>query len=164
MTNASPARLSARERSFAIFVRYVVFAIIAGATNLVTQAIVFGLAPVQPLAASILAGTGVGFVVKYILDKRWIFFDDYDGAAKEVRKIVLYASFSVAMTLVFWGFEVTFFVLGGDNLAKYTGAVIGLAIGNFAKYLLDRAFTFNPKACAFNAKARTLNPKAGSWS
>lgn len=114
--------------------------------NLVTQAIAFGLAPVQPLAVSILAGTGVGFVVKYILDKRWIFFDDYDGAAKEARKIVLYASFSVAMTLVFWGFEIAFVIVGGTDLAKYTGAVIGLAIGNFAKYLLDRTFTFNAKA------------------
>lgn len=146
MTNASPARLSARERSFVILARYVLFAIIAGVMNLVTQAIAFGLAPVQPLAVSILAGTGVGFVVKYILDKRWIFFDDYDGAAKEARKIVLYASFSVAMTLVFWGFEIAFVIVGGTDLAKYTGAVIGLAIGNFAKYLLDRTFTFNAKA------------------
>ena len=138
--------LSAREHSFAILVRYVSFAIIAGAMNLMTQAIVFGLAPVQPLAASILAGTAVGFMVKYILDKRWIFFDDYDGAAQEVRKIFLYGSFSVAMTLVFWGFEIAFFEIGGTQTAKYTGAVIGLSIGNFAKYLLDRGITFNQKA------------------
>jgi putative flippase GtrA len=133
-------------RSHVILVRYVLFAIIAGVANLLTQAIVFALAPAQSLALSILAGTGVGFVVKYILDKRWIFFDDYDGAAKEIHKIALYGSFSVAMTLVFWGFEIAFLAIGGTNLAKYTGAVIGLAIGNFAKYLLDRTFTFNQKA------------------
>lgn len=137
--------LSVREHSFGIFVRYVLFAIIAGGFNLVTQAIVFGLAPEQPLAASILAGTAVGFIMKYILDKRWIFFDVYDGVAQEVRKIFLYGSFSVAMTLVFWGFEIVFFEIGGTQFAKYTGAVIGLSIGNFAKYLLDRGITFDQK-------------------
>jgi putative flippase GtrA len=146
MTNASPTRLSARERSHGILARYVLFVIIASVMNLVTQGIVFGLAPVQPLTVSILAGTGIGFVVKYCLDKRWIFFDDYGGAAKEVRKIVLYCAFSVAITLVFWVFEISFFLVGGTNLAKYTDAEIGLAIGNYVKYLLDRAYTFNPKA------------------
>ena len=96
----------------------------------------------QPLALSILAGTGVGFAVKYLLDKRWIFFDGYHGPAREARKIFLYGSFSVAMTLIFWGFEVGFLAVFGTNTAKYTGAVIGLAIGNFLKYLLDRTFTF----------------------
>jgi len=143
------ARLSgppAKERSATILVRYVAFAIIAGAVNLVTQAVVYFIAPVQPLALSILAGTAAGFVAKYVLDKRWIFFDRYDGACMEIHKIVLYALFSVAMTLVFWGFEIMFLAVGGTSLAKYTGATIGLAIGNFSKYFLDRRFTFNQKA------------------
>ena len=52
------------------------------------------------------------------------------------------------MTLIFWGFEVGFLAAFGTATAKYTGAVIGLAIGNFLKYRLDRAFTFgrNPGA------------------
>lgn len=140
------SRLSAKERPFAIMVRYVLFAIIAGVMNLVTQAVVFGLAPIEPLAASILAGTAVGFIVKYFLDKHWIFFDDYGDVRQEFGKLFLYGAFSVAMTLVFWGFELAFLAIGGTSLAKYTGAVIGLAIGNFAKYLLDRNFTFAQRA------------------
>jgi putative flippase GtrA len=143
MTNTRFSRLSARDRSFAILVRYVLFAIIAGVVNLLTQGIVFGVATVQPLASSMLAGTAAGFIVKYFLDKHWIFFDDCAGATQEIRKIVLYGSFSVAMTLVFWGCEIAFLEIGGTQFAKYTGAVIGLSIGNFAKYLLDRTFTFN---------------------
>jgi hypothetical protein len=50
----------------------------------------------------------------------------------------------VAMTLVFWAFEIAFLAIGG--FAKYTGAVVGLSIGNFAKCLLDRTFTFNRPA------------------
>ncbi len=146
MTSAPQTTRPVAVRPAAIAVRYVLFAVVAGVMNLGTQAVVFAIAPVQPLAVSILAGTGVGFVVKYLLDKRWIFFDDYDGAAKEARKIFLYGSFSVAMTFVFWAFEVGFLGMWGTNTAKYIGAVIGLAIGNFAKYLLDRTFTFNQAA------------------
>lgn len=50
------------------------------------------------------------------------------------------------MTLVFWGFEIAFLAIGGTDFAKYLGAVVGLAIGNSAKYFLDRSFTFNQKA------------------
>ena len=145
MTAAPPDSAAAAPPPAAIAVRYILFAVIAGAMNLGAQAIVFAIAPVQPLALSILAGTGVGFVVKYLLDKRWIFFDGYHGPAKEVRKIFLYGSFSVAMTLIFWAFEVSFLWLWGTDTAKYAGAVIGLAIGNCLKYLLDRTFTFNQR-------------------
>jgi putative flippase GtrA len=146
MTDGRHTSLSDRKRSFAIFARYVLFAIVAGAANLATQAIVFDLAPIQPLALSILLGTGAGFVVKYLLDKHWIFFDRSDGIANEIYKIVLYGGFSVAMTLIFWGFEIAFLAIGGTSLAKYIGAVIGLTIGNLLKFLLDSTITFNAKA------------------
>ena len=146
MVDAQASSLSNREHSFAILVRYVLFAIVAGVTNLLTQWIVFGLVPVQPLATSILTGTAVGFIVKYFLDKRWIFFAADGGVRQEVYRLFLYGTFSVVMTLVFWAFEISFLAIGGTDLAKYAGAVIGLAIGNFTKYLLDRSFTFDQKA------------------
>ncbi|MCI0466971.1 MAG: GtrA family protein [Beijerinckiaceae bacterium] len=146
MPDAQSSRLRAREHPLAIPLRYALFAVAAGAVNLLTQEIVFRLSPVKPLAASIFAGTAAGFIVKYFLDKHWIFFDGYGSAAKEARKVVLYASFSVATTLIFWGFELAFLAIGGTARAKYTGAVIGLVIGNVTKYLLDRSFTFNPRA------------------
>jgi FAD/FMN-containing dehydrogenase/putative flippase GtrA len=103
MTLTPPNQVAARLRPAHLAVRYVLFAVIAGAMNLGAQAVVFAIAPIQPLALSILAGTGVGFVVKYLLDKRWIFFDDYHGPAREARKILLYGAFSVAMTLLLSG-------------------------------------------------------------
>ena len=140
--------------------RYILFAVIAGVMNLGAQAVVFAVAPIEPLALSILVGTGVGFVVKYLLDKHWIFFDGYHGPGREARKIFLYGAFSVAMTLIFWGFEVGFLAIWKTDFAKYAGAVIGLALGNFLKYRLDRAFTFNPSA--FGGTARDW--KTRSWS
>ena len=128
-----------------ILLRYVLFAIISTAANLLTQEIVFQLAPVMKLALSILAGTAVGFGVKYILDKRWIFYDAYTTHTDEARKVVLYGAFSVVTTAIFWGVEVTFWTIWETRTAKYTGAVLGLAIGYAAKYWLDRAFVFRER-------------------
>jgi putative flippase GtrA len=110
------------------------------------QAIVFRIAPVAALALSILAGTAAGFAVKYVLDKNWIFYDDYTTHRDEVRKVTLYGLFGVAATLVFWGFEVSFWAIWRSDLAKYAGAVIGLAIGYGIKFALDRRFVFRGRS------------------
>jgi len=125
-----------------MFVRYVVFAVIATLANLLTQEAVMRTAPVAPLTLSILAGTAAGFILKYWLDKRYVFDDAYGGHRRELQKIALYGAFSVGTTLVFWGFEVAFWAIWRTDVAKYTGAVIGLAVGYAAKFLLDRAFVF----------------------
>ena len=128
-----------------LVVRYVLFAIVATVANLLTQEIVFRLSPVAPLAMAILAGTVAGFAVKYVLDKVWIFDDGYTDARDEARKLSLYGLFSVFTTLIFWAFEVAFWTLFGTTAAKYTGAVIGLAIGYAIKFMLDRAYTFRER-------------------
>jgi putative flippase GtrA len=128
-----------------MFVRYVVFAVIATLANLATQEVVIRLAPVAPLTLSILAGTVAGFVLKYLLDKRWVFDDGYHGHRQELQKVTLYGAFSVGTTLIFWGFEIAFWTIWRTDLAKYTGAVLGLAIGYAAKFMLDRTFVFKER-------------------
>lgn len=126
--------------------RYVCFAIVSTLVNFATQELVIGLAPVAPLASSILAGTATGFTVKYLLDKRWIFHDGYTTHADEARKVALYAAFSVLTTLVFWGFEISFWTIWQTDLAKYAGGAMGLALGYLAKFMLDRRFVFRAVA------------------
>jgi putative flippase GtrA len=125
--------------------RYIAFAVVATLANLGVQEIVIRLAPVAPLTLSILAGTAAGFALKYILDKRFVFEDGFDGHAREAQKVALYGAFSVVTTLIFWGFEVGFWMVWGTDAAKYTGAVIGLAIGYAAKFALDRTFVFRER-------------------
>lgn len=127
----------------ATFVRYVVFAIIAGLANLATQEAAVQALPLAPIMASVLAGTAVGFVVKYLLDKYYVFLDGYDGHVAELRKVALYGAFSVATTLLFWGVELSFWYLWNTVEAKYIGAVLGLSVGNWLKYLLDRTWVFS---------------------
>jgi putative flippase GtrA len=128
-----------------MFIRYVVFAGIATLANLATQDAVVRITPLSPLALSILMGTATGFILKYLLDKKWVFDDGYSGHRRELQKITLYGVFSVFTTLVFWSFEVAFWVIWRTDFAKYTGAVIGLAIGYAAKFVLDRAFVFKER-------------------
>ena len=128
-----------------MFIRYVVFAGIATLVNLATQEAVVRITPLSPLALSILMGTATGFILKYLLDKKWVFDDGYSGHRRELQKITLYGVFSVFTTLVFWSFEVAFWVIWRTDFAKYTGAVIGLAIGYAAKFVLDRAFVFKER-------------------
>jgi len=128
-----------------MFLRYVLFAILATLANLLTQEMTIRLTPVAPLASSIILGTAAGFILKYWLDKKWVFEDEYEGHRQELQKITLYGVFSVLTTLVFWGFEVAFWTIWRTDLAKYSGAVLGLAIGYAAKFVLDRTFVFKER-------------------
>jgi putative flippase GtrA len=137
--DANPTALS----SHAIAVRYIMFAIIAGLANLATQeATIQVLPPLVPVMLSVLAGTAVGFVVKYLLDKSYVFLDGYDGHVAELRKVFLYGFFSIATTLLFWAVELSFWYIWNTIEAKYIGAVGGLSIGNWLKYMLDRTWVF----------------------
>jgi hypothetical protein len=124
--------------------RYVMFAIVAMLANLATQEFVIRISPFA-LTLSILAGTAAGFILKYILDKWFVFEDGFDGHSREVQKVALYGAFSVGTTFIFWAFEVAFWTIWKTDAAKYTGAVIGLAIGYAAKFALDRAFVFRSR-------------------
>jgi putative flippase GtrA len=141
----APHALASRRSGTTMFVRYVLFAVLATLANLITQEIVVRMAPVGALPLSIIMGTAAGFVLKYVLDKKWVFDDDYGGHRQELQKITLYGAFSVLTTLVFWGFEVAFWTIWQTDLAKYTGAVLGLAIGYAGKFILDRTFVFKER-------------------
>ena len=129
-------------RKLRIASAYVAFALLATVINLGTQEFAFRAAPGLPVMFSIVTGTVAGFVVKYALDKIWIFDDQYDGARAETRKIALYGFFSIATTAIFWGAELLFLALWGTAAAKYTGAILGLAIGYAVKYEIDRRYVF----------------------
>ncbi|MEM7506137.1 MAG: GtrA family protein [Pseudomonadota bacterium] len=91
-------------------------------------------------------GTGVGLVVKYLLDKRWIFFDRSTGAAAHGKRFGLYTLMGVATTVIFWGMQTGFFMLWGTEAMLYLGGALGLAIGYVVKYQLDRRFVFTSAA------------------
>ena len=130
-----------------VVVLYTLFAAIATVTNLGSQALVQLLykGPYD-LIVAILVGTFVGLVVKYLLDKRYIFAYRTRSLAHDGQLFVLYAAMSLITTVIFWGFEYGFELAFGTDLMRYLGGLIGLAIGYFLKYQLDKRFVFRQTA------------------
>jgi putative flippase GtrA len=126
-----------------LIVRYSAFAVLATLANLLMQRLVLGIVHGgQGFALAVIAGTAVGLLLKYVLDKRWIFFDPSSGLAVHGRKFTLYTLMGIVTTLIFWGTETVFWLTWRTDLMREVGAVIGLTIGYVIKYNLDRRFVF----------------------
>ena len=144
--------------------RYAAFAAAATTANLAAQRLVLwtghtampAIGEGALLGAAILVGTGVGLVLKYVLDKRWIFADRETGITAHTRKFGLYTAMGLVTTAIFWGFETAAWAIWRTASARELGAVAGLAIGYAVKYRLDRRFVFRPagSAAAFKGALR----------
>lgn len=133
-----------------LVLRYAAFAVLAVLVNLAVQRLVLGDAVVTPLRFTLALGFGTlaGLVVKYILDKRWIFNDRSTGLRAHSRKFGLYAAMGLVTTAIFWVTETGFWLVWRTEFAREAGAVIGLSIGYVTKYLLDRRYVFQDGADA----------------
>ncbi|MEA2019174.1 MAG: GtrA family protein [Campylobacterota bacterium] len=123
---------------------YIVFAIISTIINLSFQYLSFLVYEgIYSLYIAMFIGTLAGLVLKYILDKKYIFFHETKTKKENSIKFFLYSLMGVFTTIIFWGFEIGFDYMFESQNAKYIGAVIGLTIGYIVKYYLDKKFVFN---------------------
>jgi len=121
---------------------YVLFAILAMGINIGAQYISLIIYSGQySLYLAMAWGTLSGLIVKYILDKKYIFQVRTKDIKEDTSKFILYSLMGVLTTIIFWGFELAFNSLSFES-AKYYGAVIGLSIGYIIKYNLDKRYTF----------------------
>lgn len=128
-----------------LVLRYGFFAVLATVANLGAQRVVLALVPVRGrLLLAMVVGTGAGLVLKYLLDKRWIFRDADTGLRNHGRKFTLYTVMGIITTLIFWVMESGFWFIWGTETMRELGAVLGLAVGYVVKYQLDRRFVFSP--------------------
>lgn len=128
-----------------LILRYGAFAVLATIANLGAQRAVLSFGDgVFAFGFAVFVGTGVGLVLKYILDKRWIFDDRSTGMAAHGRKFGLYTAMGLVTTAIFWGMETAFWLIWDTHAMREVGAVIGLGIGYVTKYFLDRRFVFTP--------------------
>lgn len=134
---------------------YTVFAVIATAANLGGQWVVVQIGeatlnlPHKALVfLALVFGTGIGLVIKYVLDKTYIFQDRSTGAKTHAKKFGLYSLMGLATTVIFWGAEFLAVLASQHPAAMYVGGAIGLAIGYVVKYQLDKRFVFDPAVAA----------------
>lgn len=126
-----------------LVLKYIAFAIFSILVNLAMQYISFFVyAGVFDLYVAMFFGTLAGLVVKYVLDKKYIFYHKVESRKDDGIKFILYAFMGIFTTLIFWSFEIGFNVIFGGQYAKYAGAILGLGIGYIIKYQLDKKFVF----------------------
>ena len=122
---------------------YILLAAVATAVNIGAQDACSRLyAGTGHLMASMIVGTGAGLVVKYVLDKRYIFRFQARDARHDSATFALYTAMGLATTVIFWGVELGFDYLFDSRAMRYAGALIGLSIGYAIKYYLDKRFVF----------------------
>lgn len=122
---------------------YTILALIATGANIASQDIATRLYQgAYAITLSILIGTGIGLLVKYILDKKYIFQFKANGIKHDSHTFLLYCLMGIFTTLVFWLFEYGFNAWFNSKEGRYLGAVIGLAIGYLIKYQLDKRYVF----------------------
>lgn len=126
-----------------IAVLYTLFAMLSSAANIGTQMLSMWLYHgSHAVEASILLGTAAGLPVRYILEKRYIFAFTSSGVAHDGKLFVLYSFMGVFTTLIFWGFEYASHLIFATDATRYAGGLIGLAIGFYVKYQLDKKYVF----------------------
>ena len=126
-----------------LIVRYAFFAVVATLANLAAQRIVLSIGTSAfYFATAVGVGTMVGLIIKFLLDKRWIFYDQVAGLKDHSQKLSLYTAMGVITTAIFWGTETAFWLIWQTDMMRELGAVIGLSIGYVVKYNLDRRFVF----------------------
>ena len=128
-------------------INYGIFALIATAANIGAQDLVIrNYSGAYAILVSVIVGTGFGLVVKYILDKRYIFRFRARNVAHDTQTFALYTVMGLATTVIFWGFEFGFDHIFETKEMRYLGGIIGLAIGYLTKYHLDKRYVFRMEA------------------
>ncbi len=122
---------------------YTIFAVIATIINIAGQDMSIRVYDdAHSVVLSVLVGTIVGLIVKYVLDKKYIFQYQTISIAHDTRTFVTYTVMGLITTAIFWCSEITFDAIFQSKEMRYLGGVIGLAIGYYIKYQLDKRYVF----------------------
>lgn len=88
---------------------YSLFAIISIVANLLAQDITVRLYHLEyQIALSVAVGTAVVLLIKYILEKKFIFRFSVNNLALDTSLFAMYTAMGIVTTFIFWGFEFTF--------------------------------------------------------
>jgi len=126
-----------------IAVLYTLFAVLSTAINIGSQMLSICIYKGQlSVEISILVGTAMGLPLRYFLEKRYIFNFTSKNLVHDGKLFVFYSAMGVITTLIFWGTEYAFHLIYDTDFMRYLGGIIGLSIGFYVKYQLDKKYVF----------------------
>ena len=126
-----------------IAVLYTLFAVLSTAINIGSQMLSIGIY-IGPFSVeiSIFIGTAMSLPLRYFLEKRHIFNFTNKNLVYDEKLFVFYSAMGVITMLIFWGTEYAFHLIYDTDFMRYLGGIIGLAIGFYVKYQLDKKYVF----------------------
>jgi len=131
------------KKAVKIAVLYTLFAALSTIINIGSQMLsIWAYKGPYAVEISILVGTAAGLPLRYILEKRYIFGFTSQNFAHDGRLFIFYSAMGIITTLIFWGTEYTFHLIYNTDLMRYVGGIVGLSIGFYAKYQLDKKYVF----------------------
>lgn len=126
-----------------LVILYTLFASITTVINIICQILFINFyTGIFSIQLSVLIGTVAGLPVKYLLEKRHIFGFESKSPSHDAKLFSIYTIMGLFTTGIFWSFEYFFYEFFGTDNMRYVGGVIGLMIGNFLKYQLDKRYVF----------------------
>ena len=126
-----------------IAVLYTLFAVLSTVINIGSQMLsIWAFKGPYSVEISILVGTAAGLPLRYFLEKRYIFNFKSQNLKHDGKLFVFYSSMGVITILIFWGTEYAFHLIYDVDFMRYIGGVIGLAVGFYFKYQLDKKYVF----------------------
>ena len=126
-----------------IAVLYMLFAVLSTVINIGSQMLsIWAFKGPYSVEISILVGTAAGLPLRYFLEKRYIFNFKSQNLKHDGKLIVFYSAMGVITTVIFWGTEYAFHLIYDTEYMRYVGGVIGLAVGFYVKYQLDKKYVF----------------------
>jgi len=126
-----------------IAVLYTLFAVLSTAINIGSQMLsIWVYKGPFSVEISILVGTAMGLPLRYFLEKRYIFNFSSKNLVHDGKLFIIYSAMGVITTLIFWGMEYAFHLIYDTDFMRYLGGIIGLSIGFYVKYQLDKKYVF----------------------
>ena len=126
-----------------IAVLYTLFSVLSTVINIGSQMLsILAYKGPYSVEISILVGTAAGLPLRYFLEKRYIFKFKSQNLKHDGKLFVFYSAMGVITTLIFWGTEYAFHLIYETDFMRYVGGVIGLAVGFYIKYQLDKKYVF----------------------
>lgn len=126
-----------------VAVLYTLFAVLSTAINIGSQMVsIWTYKGPLYVEISILVGTAMGLPLRYFLEKRYIFAFTSRNLAHDGKLFIFYSVMGVITTLIFWSTEYAFYLIYNTDFMRYVGGVVGLAIGFYVKYQLDKKYVF----------------------
>jgi len=126
-----------------IAVLYTLLAVFSTVINIGSQMVaIWAYSGPFAVEVSILIGTAAGLPLRYLLEKRYIFAFQSNSMKHDGQLFVLYSLMGVITTAIFWSIEYAFHLIFATDMMRYLGGLIGLAIGFYVKYQLDKRYVF----------------------